>query len=123
MTTKTLLSAAAFSAALLASGVGYAADGFEARLQEAQAAVNSYNSVIADRSDRESAVINLNVAESYHRAGNDAKAQQFLNFARSELGLNIAPARVASPVVAQPGTASAGNAGFDGIVGLRPEAH
>ena len=122
MNTKALLASAAFSAALLASGLSYAADGIGAQIEATRAAVLNYNTAVVDRSDRETAIVNLNVAEASHRSGNDAKAQSYLNFARGELGLPVNSAVMAAPVVAGPDTASSAIVD-NGIIGLRPEAH
>ncbi|WP_207458227.1 hypothetical protein [Azospirillum sp. SYSU D00513] len=121
MNTKTFLATAAFSAALLASGLSQAAEGFQAQLRETRAAVVNNASAITDRDDRESAVISLNTSEGYYRLGDEAKAQRFLNFARGELGLPVAAPVQASAVVAAPGAAAATVPGT--VTGLRPEAH
>jgi hypothetical protein len=115
MNTKALLASAAFSAALLASGLGYAADGIGTQIEATRAAMLNYNPSTVDRSDREAATVNLDAAAAAHRNGNDARAQSFLNFARGELGLPVNSALVASPVVASPAPATA--ASFDRQLG------
>ena len=114
------LASAAFAVVALTSGASHAADGFQDQIQETRAAMNS---TITDRSDRDAAVISLNAAEGLYRAGDEAKAQQFLNFARGELGFPVTPVHTAVPVVALSNGVTAQAAQDNGIIGLRPEAH
>ncbi|HYG88521.1 MAG TPA: hypothetical protein VD978_19940 [Azospirillum sp.] len=102
MTIRNLAILAAFSSALLGSAVSYAADGsvsgasagFSAQLSDAKGALSNINSAAVGREERIEAEKYLTMAESLWNNGSAAKAQQFLNFARNELGLSVQPADV-----------------------------
>ena len=115
MTIRTTIAAAALSTVALLSGTSFAAD-FGSQLNEAK-----IKAAEAPRETREIAAIHLSAAEGYAHAGNQAGAQQYLNFARGKLGLPVTQAQAAQPVVAS--GAAAQVAQDSGIVGLRPEAH
>ncbi|WP_207462282.1 hypothetical protein [Azospirillum sp. SYSU D00513] len=108
--------AAALSTVALLSGPSLAAD-FASQLNEA-----NIKATEATRETREIAAIHLSAAEGYSKAGNQVKAQQYLNFARSKLGLPVNQAQVAQPAIA-PSGAAAQVVQDSGIVGLYPEAH
>ncbi len=106
------IAAAALSVAVLASGSAFAAGergGFDALLAETKAAAITVSSVRAERSDRDLANSYITMAESLARQGDQAKALDFLNFARGKLGLtaqerlnraetgSVAPQSAASP--------------------------
>ncbi|WP_207462796.1 hypothetical protein [Azospirillum sp. SYSU D00513] len=93
-----------------------AVEGFDRQLSEAKAKAAG-----AARETREIAAIHLSAAEGYAQGGNQAKAQQYLNFARGKLGLPVTQAQTAQPVVAS--GAALQVAQDNGLVGLRPEAH
>ncbi|WP_207459964.1 hypothetical protein [Azospirillum sp. SYSU D00513] len=115
MTIRNAIAAAALSTVALLSGTGFAAD-FGAQLNEAKA-----EAADAARETREVAAIHLSAAAGYARSGNQASAQQYLNFARGKLGLPVTQAQAAQPVVASGAAAQATQ--DNGITGLRPEAH
>ena len=117
MAIRHTIAAAALSTIALLSGTGLAAD-FNSQLNEAKAVnVNAY------RETRETVATHLNAAEGYSQAGDQAKAQQYLNFARGKLGLPVVQAQAAVPVVAASNGTTAEAAQNNGIIGLRPEAH
>ncbi|WP_029010413.1 hypothetical protein [Azospirillum halopraeferens] len=110
MKTNTAIASTAFAIAALTSGASHAADSLQDQIQQTRLAVHNA-SPVADRADREAAFISLNAAEGLQRAGNAAKAQQFLSFARAKLGLDGASFHAAAPVLAKPAVASAGKTG------------
>lgn len=99
MTVRNLLSAAAFSVTILAAGAGFAAgnggsgmpEGFSAQLTEAKGALIASNSASVGREERIEADQYVAMAESLWNNGASAQAQQFLNFARGTLGLDVQP--------------------------------
>jgi hypothetical protein len=114
MTIRHTVAAVAVSAIALMSGASQAAD-FAEQLIEAKVA-----SQVAGRATREAVTPALNAAQSLSDWGSQSKAQDYLNFARSKLGLPSSPVIMAAPVIDTP----AGTGKVDmGIIGLRDEAH
>lgn len=98
MSIRTMIASIFVSVTLLASGTAMAAVGdqpipptFEGQLAEAKAAAGKVNSSTAFYYERNQAIIFLKAAESLASQGSQAKAQDFLNFARGKLGLGITP--------------------------------
>lgn len=97
MNARNALIAAIFSAAVLGTGVSAAADpnasavtrSFPAQLDATKGALYANNTGAIGREERNEAGKYLTMAESLWNAGSVAKAQQFLDFARGELGLTL----------------------------------
>ncbi|CAO3433452.1 hypothetical protein [Azospirillum endophyticum] len=95
---RRLFTTVLFSCAVLLSGASIAAtdDGaalgsFEARLVEAKSSLRNDHTRIFERYQRTEIERYLTQAESLSNRGSQAKAEQFLAFARAMLGLRAEP--------------------------------